>query len=127
MPVPFLSPNPRSLADQPAPTARTRHGPKRNGHRRRARQWRHGVGAARVASMRQLRLLVFLAATTGTWACNCGSPGGGDGGPLGGGDGNFDAGASVYQHHAHASRDGLYVDPAFTHASVATLHLDPGF
>ncbi len=37
------------------------------------------------------------------------------------------SGASVVQHHAHASRDGLYVAPQLTVASVATLHLDTTF
>jgi len=32
----------------------------------------------------------------------------------------FDAGASVVQHHNHATRDGFYLDPALTKSSVAT-------
>ncbi len=36
-------------------------------------------------------------------------------------------GASVVQHHAHANRDGLYLAPELTLASVATLHMDTNF
>ncbi|HEY3120466.1 MAG TPA: hypothetical protein VGL15_07575, partial [Vicinamibacteria bacterium] len=36
-------------------------------------------------------------------------------------------GASVLQHHKHASRDGLYVEPAFTKAAAAGLHRDLTF
>ncbi len=34
---------------------------------------------------------------------------------------------NITQHHNHASRDGLYVDPAFTRAAVANLKRDFGF
>ncbi|HYB42493.1 MAG TPA: PQQ-binding-like beta-propeller repeat protein [Candidatus Methylomirabilis sp.] len=34
---------------------------------------------------------------------------------------------AVLQHHKNPSRDGHYVDPAFTPAAAAQLHLDPGF
>jgi hypothetical protein len=34
---------------------------------------------------------------------------------------------NVVQHHNHASRDGLYVDPAFTAAAAAALQRDLGF
>jgi outer membrane protein assembly factor BamB len=33
----------------------------------------------------------------------------------------------VLQHHNHASRDGLYVEPALTEAAIHTLRLDPTF
>src|SRR5262249_46114535 len=33
----------------------------------------------------------------------------------------------VLQHHNNATRDGLYVEPAFTRAAVAGLHADTGF
>ena len=56
-----------------------------------------------------------------------GGVGGGVGGGAGGGTSGLDAGASVYQHHNHDSRDGLYVVPGFTRAAVAGLHRDPGF
>ncbi len=36
-------------------------------------------------------------------------------------------GESVVQHHAHASRDGLYVSPQLTLAAAATLHMDATF
>src|SRR5438552_2843032 len=70
------------------------------------------------------------------------SPGGGtgpgsglganDSGPGAGDDSSLpptptpkgDGGGSVVQHHNHATRDGLYVEPAFTKASVTTMHLD---
>jgi hypothetical protein len=38
-----------------------------------------------------------------------------------------DAGASVVMHHNHPSRDGMYVEPTFTKAAVATLHVDTTF
>jgi hypothetical protein len=57
----------------------------------------------------------------------------GDGGsdPGKGGDGS-DAGSSgdgvsVLQHHMHATRDGVYVDGAFTRAAAANLHRDTSF
>jgi hypothetical protein len=34
---------------------------------------------------------------------------------------------NVTQHHNHDSRDGLYVDPAFTQAAAANLTRDPNF
>jgi outer membrane protein assembly factor BamB len=34
---------------------------------------------------------------------------------------------NVTQHHNHASRDGLYIDPAFTHSAAASLTRDLGF
>ncbi|HLK11378.1 MAG TPA: hypothetical protein VKW76_08355 [Candidatus Binatia bacterium] len=36
-------------------------------------------------------------------------------------------GVSVLQHHRNATRDGVYVDPAFTRAAAAALHVDTGF
>jgi len=69
--------------------------------------------------------------------CDCKSAtgsggGGGGGGATGGGGGGdagapFDAGASVFQHHRDNTHGGVYVDPAFTHAAVSTLHLAPNF
>lgn len=35
--------------------------------------------------------------------------------------------ASVLQYHAHASRDGLYVDPAFTRVAAAMIAREPTF
>ena len=46
-----------------------------------------------------------------------------DAGPLDPGDPD----AGVLQHHNRGSRDGLYVDPAFTRAAAQGLHLDTGF
>ena len=63
----------------------------------------------------------------------CGGKGGGgktDGGGGGGGgspDGGMTTGPAVLQHHKRASRDGVFVDPAFTKAAAAGIHLDPGF
>src|SRR5262249_21164172 len=37
------------------------------------------------------------------------------------------AGSDVVQHHKNASRDGVYVDSALTHARAATMHLDKSF
>ncbi len=37
------------------------------------------------------------------------------------------AAVNVTQHHNHASRDGLYVDPAFTNANAATITRDTAF
>ena len=34
---------------------------------------------------------------------------------------------NVTQHHNNPSRDGLYIDPAFTHAAAANLTRDLGF
>lgn len=42
-------------------------------------------------------------------------------------DASFDVGASVLQHHNHASRDGLYIDSVFTKAAAASLTIDPVF
>jgi len=33
----------------------------------------------------------------------------------------------VLQHHANATRDGLYVDPLITQKSAAAMHLDKAF
>jgi outer membrane protein assembly factor BamB len=45
----------------------------------------------------------------------------------GAGSGGASGHASVLQHHANASRDGFYVDPALNRAAVAQLHMDPAF
>ena len=37
------------------------------------------------------------------------------------------AAVNVTQHHNHASRDGLYVDPAFTNTNAATMARDTAF
>ena len=34
---------------------------------------------------------------------------------------------SVLQHHAHATRDGVFVEPRLTRAAAATLHREPAF
>lgn len=41
--------------------------------------------------------------------------------------GKLDAGRSVFQHHNHASRDGLFADSALTKAAAATMHADTTF
>ena len=53
-----------------------------------------------------------------------GTSGGGDGGTSGGSSGGD---ASVLQYHKNASRDGMYVESAFTRAAAATLKADAGF
>jgi hypothetical protein len=51
-----------------------------------------------------------------------------DGGPGSDGGPSFDAGIySVLQHHKSPSRDGVFVDPAFTLSGIANLRLDTGF
>lgn len=40
---------------------------------------------------------------------------------------NTSTGVNVTQHHNHLSRDGLYIDPAFTTATAAGLVRDTGF
>ena len=42
-------------------------------------------------------------------------------------DGRAQGGVNVTQHHNHQSRDGLYVDPAFTTANAAGLTRDTAF
>src|SRR5689334_14267983 len=49
------------------------------------------------------------------------------GGSAGTGGAGGGAGASVLQHHNHASRDGVYIDPAITKAAAATMHVDTTF
>ena len=44
-----------------------------------------------------------------------------------GGDPSARAAVNVPQHHNHSSRDGLYVDPAFTRAAAANLKRDLSF
>src|SRR5260370_1263072 len=77
----------------------------------------------------------FLAATialavvaVGTTGCkptlNYSAPGNPDGG---GGNIGIDAGVSVLEHHNHPSRDGVYVDAAFTKTAAGGLHLDSAF
>jgi hypothetical protein len=39
----------------------------------------------------------------------------------------MNTGANVLQHHKNLSRDGLYVDPAFTKARAAMIHKDANF
>lgn len=56
-------------------------------------------------SLLALSMLVFLGASAGAEA----------------------AAVNVTQHHNHASRDGLYVDPAFTRAAAGALKRDSGF
>lgn len=65
--------------------------------------------------------LTGLAPWTGPTGCGHGSASGANeqGGPA--------VGASVLEFHDHLNRDGFYVDPAITKASVATLHRDTSF
>jgi hypothetical protein len=73
------------------------------------------------------RLPLALALTLSACGSNPTTPGDGhlgDGHPP---DAGVFVGASVLQHHLHPTRDGVYVDPALTHAAVATLHVDPTF
>jgi outer membrane protein assembly factor BamB len=43
------------------------------------------------------------------------------------GTGGAPAGASVLTYHKNATRDGVYVDPAFTKQAAAGMHKDTGF
>lgn len=56
-----------------------------------------------------------------------GAGGGAAGTPAGGAAGAVTSGASVLQHHKNATRDGVYVDAAFTKAAAAALHRDSTF
>ena len=47
--------------------------------------------------------------------------------PFDAGPGDAGPTLEVLQHHDDAARDGVYVDPAFTRAAVAGLHLDANF
>jgi hypothetical protein len=40
---------------------------------------------------------------------------------------NGASGVSVFQHHKTSSRDGVFVDPAFTKAAAMGIHIDPAF
>ncbi len=42
-------------------------------------------------------------------------------------DAGFDIGASVLQHHNHANRDGLYIDPLLTKDAAAELKMESTF
>ncbi len=42
-------------------------------------------------------------------------------------DASTTVGASVLEHHLHASRDGAYIDPSMTRAAAAAIHLDTTF
>src|SRR5438874_12806808 len=64
-------------------------------------------------------LLLGGAAAVAVWAA-CSQSDSNDPSTSGGG-------ASVLQFHKNASRDGLYVDAAFTKASAAGIHMDPSF
>jgi outer membrane protein assembly factor BamB len=44
-----------------------------------------------------------------------------------GGTGVLPSRVSVLQHHNHASRDGVYIDPLLTKAAAAGLHMDTTF
>src|SRR5579859_1697310 len=53
--------------------------------------------------------------------------GAGGSGVGGAGGAPVNTGANVLQHHKNLSRDGLYVDPAFTKARAAMIHKDANF
>src|SRR5258708_6783274 len=90
-----------------------------------ARSW----GLARESRMlaRFLAATIPLAAVTaGTAGCkptlNYSAAPDGGGGNIG-----IDAGVSVLEHHNHPSRDGVYVDAAFTKTAAGGLNLDSAF
>jgi hypothetical protein len=62
---------------------------------------------------------------TGGGSASAGSPS--RGGTTGTGGSNASVRASVLEHHNHPSRDGVYVDAAFTPARAATMHIDSSF
>ncbi len=66
------------------------------------------------------------AGAAGTGGGLAGGSGAGGSAGMGGGRGGA-TGSGVLQHHNHASRDGVYVDPLLTKAAVATLQLDASF
>jgi hypothetical protein len=65
--------------------------------------------------------------TGGAGTGGSGAGGSGMGGSGAGGSGPGGGGPSVLQHHKNASRDGLYVEPAFTKAAAARIHMDTTF
>ncbi len=60
-------------------------------------------------------------------AAGGGAAGFGAAGAAGNGIVTAPGAASVLQYHAHANRDGLYVDPAFTRVAAGTIKRDPMF
>ena len=85
--------------------------------------------------MRVCALAVLLFAVGCKGSSPAGTPDGGDpdagGAPDGGGvpdaGPGLDGGASVLQHHGNATRDGLYLDAAFTRAAAAGIKRDTAF
>lgn len=72
----------------------------------------------------RIRAACLLVIAIGCGGKSGGRPTDGGGSPDGGG---MASGPAVLQHHKHASRDGVFVDPAFTKAAAAGIHADPGF
>jgi outer membrane protein assembly factor BamB len=64
---------------------------------------------------------------TGTGGGVAGAGGGGGSGDIAGRGGNAAPSDGVLQHHNHASRDGVFVDPLLTKVAAATMQLDPTF
>ncbi len=58
---------------------------------------------------------------------NSTAPGGGPPNDSGPSDGGTVTAASVLEHHMRSSRDGVYIDPAFTRSAAAGLHRDGAF
>ncbi len=56
-----------------------------------------------------------------TASAGTGTSSGGAGGAM------PNVGASVLEHHNHATRDGVYTDAAITSAAAAAMHVDPSF
>jgi len=64
--------------------------------------------------------------STGTTGAG-GTIGSGTGGSTGGAGGTSNVSANVLQFHKNLSRDGLYIDAAFTKANAARIHMDTTF
>jgi len=67
---------------------------------------------------------------TGGATGGVGGDGSGRGGATagaGGTGGVVARGSGVLQHHNHASRDGVYIEPRLTLTAAASIHLDPTF
>ena len=69
------------------------------------------------------------AGDAGAGDAGAGDAGAGDAGAGDAGDAGavIDASRSVLQHHNSSTRDGLYLDPAFTRAGITGLQRDTGF
>ncbi len=68
-------------------------------------------------TIRKVVFILFVILTTSAGSCHTSNTPGGGGGMA----------VSVLEHHNGPRRDGIYVDPTLTKASVSTFHIDPAF